>query len=145
LQASAPYDANTLSDQYHQASPTEGVGHETEFNRESLRDGSDRGSVHVTDTDASNASHTSVTDAAAASQANQDGVRRSVQRRKAPQRLRDNAFPVAFSSQVDREALYYQNYGEKALQAEMQDPLAFAAKSSDPDTFHYGIAMKQPD
>jgi hypothetical protein len=27
----------------------------------------------------------------------------------------------------------------------MQDPIAFAAKSSDPDTFHYGIAMKQPD
>jgi hypothetical protein len=52
---------------------------------------------------------------------------------------------VAFSSQIDGEALYYQNYGEEDLQREMQDPIAFAAKTSDPDTFHYGIAMKQPD
>jgi hypothetical protein len=52
---------------------------------------------------------------------------------------------VAFSSQLDREALYYQNYREEDLQREMQDPIAFAAKTADPDTFHYGIAMKQPD
>jgi hypothetical protein len=84
-------------------------------------------------------------DAAAAASSSQDGVRRSFRRRQAPQRFRDSAFPVAFTSQIDREALYYQNYGEEDLQREMQDPLAFAAKTSDPDTFHYGIAMKQPD
>jgi hypothetical protein len=90
------------------------------------------GSVHAMDTDASNASasHTSATDAAKASQVNQDGVWCSIRLRRAPQRFRDSAFPVALSSQVDREALYYQNYGEEDLQAEMQDPLAFAAKSA---------------
>jgi hypothetical protein len=51
-----------------------------------------------------------------------------------------------FTSQVDGEALYYsyQNYGEKELQRKMQDPIAFVVKL-DPDMFHYGIAMKQPD
>jgi hypothetical protein len=65
-QAGASRDAQTISNEYHMASPTEGVGHETDFNREPLRDGSERGSVHDTDADASNASHTSVTDASAA-------------------------------------------------------------------------------
>jgi hypothetical protein len=96
--------------------------------------------------DASNVSapHTSVTEANKAS--NQDGVRRSVCHSKAPERFRDSGIPVAFTSQVDGEALYYsyQNYGEKDLQRKMQDPIAFVVKL-DPDTFHYGIAMKQPD
>jgi hypothetical protein len=52
---------------------------------------------------------------------------------------------VAFSLQVYGEALYYQNYGEELLQDALSDPISFAAKSSDPDTFHYGLAMKQPD
>jgi hypothetical protein len=101
--ASASHDASPLSNEYHQASPTEGIGHGTDFNREPLRE--DRGSVHADmDADAS-APHTSVTDAPAADRSNQDGLRRSVRRRKAPQRFRDSSFPVAFSSQIDGEAL----------------------------------------
>jgi hypothetical protein len=52
---------------------------------------------------------------------------------------------MAFSSQVEGEAVYYQNNGEDELQEAMQDPIAFAAKSSDPDIFHYGGAMKELD
>jgi hypothetical protein len=52
---------------------------------------------------------------------------------------------MAFSSQIGGEALYYQNSRGNDLMDAMQDPIAFAAKSSDPEIFHYGVAMKELD
>jgi hypothetical protein len=52
---------------------------------------------------------------------------------------------VSFLFQLEGEVLKYQNHGEEVLQRELQDPLTLAAKTSNPDTFHYWTAMKQPD
>jgi hypothetical protein len=101
-------DTNPLSNQYQWVSSTEGVRHETEFKREPLGDGYDRGSINA-DTDASNANspHTSAAGVIKASHLDQDRVQSPLRCHKAPQRNRDSGIPAAFSSQVDGETLYH--------------------------------------
>jgi Reverse transcriptase (RNA-dependent DNA polymerase) len=72
------------------------------------------------------------------------GLRRSARSRKPTQRLLESGLPVAFTSRVDHELLYYQDHAEERLQAELEDPIACVARS-DPDTMHYHQAMKAPD
>jgi hypothetical protein len=82
------------------------------------------------------------------------GLRRSNRRRVPTQRILESGLPMAFTYQIDAELLYYENgvellYYENGVEArlqdEMRDPIAFTAKTRDPDTMHYHQAMKQPD
>jgi Reverse transcriptase (RNA-dependent DNA polymerase) len=108
------------------------------FNRDSTDDGvsHDRGTSNDTSTGSTPSPPISI---------DHGGLRRSNRRRIPTQRLLESGLPMAFSSQIDNELLYYENCAEERLQAEMRDPIAFAARASDPDTMHYHQAMKQPD
>jgi len=76
---------------------------------------------------------------------NDGGLRRSNRPRVPTQRLKESGLPLAFTTRIDGELLYYADQAEERLQEEMSDPIAFAARASDPDTMHFHQAMKQPD